>query len=148
MISIVSYGAGNIHSIAANVTLQDDVLCGPNMVFTIVYNPRSAVSRKDECRRNTLVKRSASLGANATILGGTTIGKYAFIAAGAVVNRNVKPYALMAGLPAKQIGWASHFGETLDLPLSGEGTATCAATGLQYWLQNGALTVLADYSCK
>jgi UDP-2-acetamido-3-amino-2,3-dideoxy-glucuronate N-acetyltransferase len=130
-------------SVYDNVTLEDDVFCGPSMVFTNVYNPRSAVSRKDEYR-NTLVKRGATLGANCTIVCGTTIGEYAFVAAGAVINRDVKPYALMAGVPAKQIGWMSQHGEKLALPLTGEGCATCAATGLRYQLQNGELTVLED----
>lgn len=134
-------------SVYDNVTLEDDVFCGPSMVFTNVYNPRSAVSRKDEYR-NTLVKRGATIGANATIVCGTTIGEYAFVAAGAVINRNVKPYALMAGVPAKQIGWMSQHGEKLDLPLTGQGTATCAATGLQYLLQNDELTVQENPACK
>ncbi len=120
------------------VTLEDDVFCGPSMVFTNVFNPRSAVTRKDEYRR-TLVKRGATIGANATIVCGTTIGEYAFIAAGAVINRNVKPYALMAGVPARQIGWMSQHGEKLALPLSGNGQTACPATGLRYTLQNGVL---------
>jgi len=90
-------------SVYDNVTLENDVFCGPSMVFTNVYNPRSAVSRKDEYR-NTLVKQGATLGANCTVVCGTTIGEYAFVAAGAVVNRDVKPYALMAGVPARELG--------------------------------------------
>ena len=121
------------------VTLEDDVFCGPSMVFTNVYNPRSAVTRKDEYRR-TLVKRGATIGANATIVCGTTIGEYAFIAAGAVINRDVKPYALMAGVPARQIGWMSQHGERLALPLSGSSQALCPATHLRYTLQNDVLT--------
>jgi UDP-2-acetamido-3-amino-2,3-dideoxy-glucuronate N-acetyltransferase len=127
-------------SVYDNVILEDDVFCGPSMVFTNVYNPRSAVTRKDEYR-NTLVKRGVTLGANCTVVCGTTLGEYAFIAAGAVINRNVKPYALMAGVPARQIGWMSQFGERLELPLSGEGVATCTATGMQYQLQNSTLTI-------
>ena len=134
-------------SVYDNVTLEDDVFCGPSMVFTNVYNPRSAVSRKDEYR-NTLVKRGVTIGANATIVCGTTLGEYAFVAAGAVINRSVKPYALMAGVPAKQIGWMSQHGEKLDLPLTGQGTATCAATGLRYLLQNDELTVQEKSTCK
>ncbi len=134
-------------SVYDNVTLEDDVFCGPSMVFTNVYNPRSAVSRKDEYR-NTLVKRGVTLGANCTVVCGTTLGEYAFIAAGAVVNRNVKPYALMAGVPAKQIGWMSQHGAKLDLPLTGPSQATCSATGLRYQLQNGELTVLENPTCK
>ncbi len=126
-------------SVYDNVTLEDNVFCGPSMVFTNVYNPRSAVSRKDEYR-NTWVKQGVTLGANCTVVCGVTLGEYAFIAAGAVINRDVKPYSLMAGVPAKQIGWMSQHGEKLALPLIGEGTATCVATGLRYTLHNGALT--------
>lgn len=125
------------------VTLEDDVFCGPSMVFTNVYNPRSPVERKNEYRR-TLVKKGATLGANCTIVCGTTIGEYAFIAAGAVVNRDVRPYALMAGVPARQIGWMSRHGERLNLPLTGDGDgdAACPATGTKYRLQNGEVTCL------
>ena len=114
-------------SVYDNVTLEDDVFCGPSMVFTNVYNPRSAVSRKDEYR-NTLVKRGATLGANCTIVCGVTIGEYAFVGAGAVINRDVKPYALMVGVPARQIGWMSEYGEKLDLPVEGEGLTICSNT--------------------
>ena len=134
-------------SVYDNVTLEDDVFCGPSMVFTNVYNPRSAVSRKDEYR-NTLVKRGATIGANATIVCGTTLSEYAFVAAGAVINRDVKPYALMAGVPARQIGWMSQHGDKLDLPLSGQGTAKCLATGNMYQLNGDALTLLEVSSCK
>ena len=134
-------------SVYDNVTLEDDVFCGPSMVFTNVYNPRSAVSRKDEYR-NTLVRRGVTLGANCTIVCGTTLGEYAFVAAGAVINRDVKPYALMAGVPARQIGWMSQHGDKLDLPLTGQGTATCGATGLRYQLQNDELTVRENPTCK
>jgi UDP-2-acetamido-3-amino-2,3-dideoxy-glucuronate N-acetyltransferase len=123
-------------SVYDNVTLEDDVFCGPSMVFTNVYNPRSAVVRKNEYR-DTLVKRGATIGANATIVCGVTIGEYAFIGAGAVVNKDVKPYALMAGVPAKQIGWMSEFGEKLALPLSGEAETTCPHTNERYLLRNG-----------
>jgi UDP-2-acetamido-3-amino-2,3-dideoxy-glucuronate N-acetyltransferase len=123
-------------SVYDNVTLEDDVFCGPSMVFTNVYNPRSAVSRKDEYR-NTLVKRGVTLGANCTVVCGATLGEYAFVAAGAVINRNVKPYALMAGVPAKQIGWMSQFGENLALPLVGNAEAICTETGLAYVLRDG-----------
>jgi len=123
-------------SVYDNVTLEDDVFCGPSMVFTNVYNPRSAVSRKDEYR-DTLVKRGVTLGANSTVVCGTTLGEYAFVAAGAVINRNVKPYALMAGVPAKQIGWMSRFGERLDLPLVGTAETLCPHTGLKYVLHDG-----------
>lgn len=128
-------------SVYDNVTLEDEVFCGPSMVFTNVYNPRSAVSRKDEYR-NTLVKRGATLGANCTIVCGVTIGEYAFIGAGAVINRDVKPYALMVGVPAKQIGWISQHGEKLDLPVKGKGEATCPATGKRYVLEEENITCI------
>jgi UDP-2-acetamido-3-amino-2,3-dideoxy-glucuronate N-acetyltransferase len=121
------------------VTLEDDVFCGPSMVFTNVYNPRSAVTRKDEYRR-TLVKRGATIGANATIVCGVTLGEYAFIAAGAVINKDVKPYALMAGVPARQVGWISRHGERLALPLQGQAEARCPATGDIYQLAGDDLS--------
>lgn len=120
------------------VTLEDDVFCGPSMVFTNVYNPRSAVSRKNEYRR-TLVKKGATLGANCTIVCGTTIGQYAFVGAGAVVNKDIKPYALMVGVPARQAGWMSEHGERLVLPLEGNATAHCPATGIKYRLADGVV---------
>jgi UDP-2-acetamido-3-amino-2,3-dideoxy-glucuronate N-acetyltransferase len=126
-------------SIYDNVSLEDDVFCGPSMVFTNVYNPRSHVPRKDEYR-DTLVKRGATLGANCTIVCGITVGEFAFVGAGAVVNRNVKPYALLAGVPAKQIGWMSEHGERLDLPLTGDGEATCPATGTRYVMKGGLVS--------
>ena len=123
------------------VTLEDDVFCGPSMVFTNVYNPRSAVVRKDQYR-HTLVKRGATLGANCTIVCGSTVGEHAFVAAGAVVNRDVKAYALMAGVPARQIGWMSRHGERLTLPMRGNGEANCPATGERYRLVGDTLTRL------
>ena len=128
-------------SIYDNVTLEDDVFCGPSMVFTNVYNPRSAVSRKDEYL-DTVVKRGATLGANCTIVCGVTIGEFAFIGAGAVVNDDVKPYALMVGVPARQIGWMSEHGERLSLPLTGDGEAADPVTGDRYALSNGAVARL------
>jgi UDP-2-acetamido-3-amino-2,3-dideoxy-glucuronate N-acetyltransferase len=128
-------------SVYDNVTLESDVFCGPSMVFTNVYNPRSAVSRKDEYR-NTLVKRGATLSANCTIICGTTIGEYAFVAAGALVNCDVKPYALMVGVPARQIGWMSRYGERLDLPLTGNAYTTCPHMGDRYRLMDGHCTWL------
>lgn len=126
-------------SIYDNVTLEDDVFCGPSMVFTNVYNPRSHVVRKDEYR-DTLIRRGATLGANCTIVCGVTVGECAFVAAGAVINRNVKDYALMVGVPARQVGWMSEHGERLDLPLTGDGTATCPGTGIRYQMTNGIVT--------
>ncbi|MCH8684169.1 N-acetyltransferase [Pedomonas mirosovicensis] len=126
-------------SIYDAVTLEDDVFCGPSMVFTNVYNPRSSVSRKHEYRR-TLVRRGATIGANATIVCGVTIGEYAFIAAGAVVNRDTPSFALMAGVPARQIGWMSMHGERLKLPLTGKGEAVCPASGTRYKLVDGAVS--------
>lgn len=126
-------------SVYDNVTLEDDVFCGPSMVFTNVYNPRSAVSRKDEYR-TTLVEQGATLGANCTIVCGTRIGHHAFVGAGAVVNRDVKPFALMVGVPAKQIGWMSAHGERVDLPLQGTGYWTCPYTGDIYQLSDQSLT--------
>jgi UDP-2-acetamido-3-amino-2,3-dideoxy-glucuronate N-acetyltransferase len=121
------------------VTLEDDVFCGPSMVFTNVHNPRSAVPRKDEYRR-TRVKRGATLGANCTIVCGTTIGEHAFVGAGAVVSRNVPAFALVVGVPARRIGWMSRHGERLDLPPSGQGLAACPATGETYRLDGDTLT--------
>jgi len=127
-------------SIYDNVTIEDDVFCGPSMVFTNVYNPRSFISRKAEYKK-TLVKKGASLGANSTIICGITIGVYAFIAAGAVVNREVKPYALMAGIPALQIGWISRYGEQLNLSLHEDDQTTCPHTGEVYTVKNEYVTV-------
>lgn len=123
-------------SIYDAVTLENDVFCGPSMVFTNVYNPRAAVARKSEYRR-TLVRRGATLGANCTVICGITVGEFAFVAAGAVVNRDVKPYALMVGVPARQIGWMSRHGERLDLPLEGAAEAVCRTTGERYRLVDG-----------
>ena len=125
-------------SVYDNVTLEDDVFCGPSMVFTNVYNPRSAVSRKNEYR-DTLVGQGATLGANCTIVCGVMIGRYAFIGAGAVVNKDVPDYALMVGVPACQIGWMSEYGEQLDLPLSGHEEAQCPHTQQRYRLNERKL---------
>lgn len=127
-------------SVYDNVYLEDDVFCGPSMVFTNVYNPRAAIERKNEYR-NTLVKRGATLGANCTIVCGVTIGEYAFVAAGAVINKDVPAFALMAGVPAKQIGWMSRFGERIPLPLSGEGSFVCPNTRDEYTLHQSLLAL-------
>lgn len=127
-------------SVYDNVTIEDDVFCGPSMVFTNVYNPRSAISRKD-AYRNTVVKKGVTLGANCTIVCGVTIGEHAFIGAGSVVNTDIKPFALMVGVPAKQIGWMSLFGEQLPLPVTGDGETICPHTGDEYILKNGFLCI-------
>lgn len=130
-------------SIYDNVTLEDDVFCGPSMVFTNVINPRSAVTRKNEYL-DTLVKRGATLGANCTIVCGVTIGEHAFVAAGSVVTRDVPAYALVMGVPARQVGWMSAFGERLELPLTGEGRTVCPHTGVEYRLANGHVFAVAQ----
>ena len=118
------------------VTLEDDVFCGPSMVFTNVHNPRSAVVRKDEYRP-TLVRRGASLGANCTVVCGVTVGRWAFVGAGAVVSRDLPDFALAVGVPARQIGWISRNGDRLALPLSGDAEADCPTTGERYLLRGG-----------
>ena len=125
-------------SVYDNVHLEEGVFCGPSMVFTNVHNPRSLIERKDEYR-DTLVKKGATLGANCTIVCGSTIGEFAFVGAGAVVTKDVKPYALMVGVPAKQIGWMSEYGEQLDLPVIGNAETTCPHTGEKYQLSDGNL---------
>ncbi|MCD4744339.1 MAG: N-acetyltransferase [Desulfobacteraceae bacterium] len=128
-------------SVFDNVTLEDDVFCGPSMVFTNVFNPRSAISRKDEYR-DTLVKKGATLGANCTIVCGNTIGEYAFIGAGSVITGNVKPFALIAGIPGRQVGWMSRFGEKLDLPLKGTAQIECPNTKELYQLKDGQVQII------
>jgi UDP-2-acetamido-3-amino-2,3-dideoxy-glucuronate N-acetyltransferase len=123
------------------VTLEDEVFCGPSMVFTNVYNPRAFIERKSEYK-NTLVKRGATLGANCTILCGLTIGEYAFIGAGTFINEEVPAFALYVGSPGKQIGWMSKFGERMDLPLMGEGKFTCPYTGDKYELKDGLVYLI------
>jgi UDP-2-acetamido-3-amino-2,3-dideoxy-glucuronate N-acetyltransferase len=127
----VTIGSGvkvqNNVSVYEGVEIEDDVFLGPSMVFTNVINPRAFIARKEEFKK-TLLKRGCSVGANATIVCGVTIGEYALIGAGAVVNRDVKPYALMAGVPAKQIGWISKAGNRLEFDDSGVATDTCDQT--------------------
>lgn len=126
-------------SVYDNVHLEEGVFCGPSMVFTNVYNPRALIERKDQYQ-DTLVKKGATLGANCTVICGITIGEHAFVAAGAVIITDVKPYALMAGVPAKQIGWMSQYGEQIPLPLKGEGCYTCPHSGKRYQLLGDQLT--------
>lgn len=121
------------------VTLEDEVFCGPSVVFTNVLNPRAAVPRKSEYRR-TLVRRGASLGANSTLVCGVTVGAHAFVGAGAVVTRDVADFALVAGVPARRIGWISRHGERLTFNASGE--ARCPATGERYRLDAGVVTLV------
>ena len=125
-------------SVYDNVTLEEGVFCGPSMVFTNVYNPRSLIERKSEYQ-DTLVKKGATLGANCTIVCGVTIGEYAFVGAGAVINKSVPAYALVVGVPARQIGWMSEFGEQLDLPLEGDGVAVCEHSASRYVLSGKTL---------
>lgn len=130
-------------SVYDNVTLEAGVFCGPSMVFTNVHNPRALVERKDEYR-DTVVRKGATLGANCTIVCGVTIGQFAFIGAGAVVSKDVKPYALMVGVPAKQVGWVSERGERIPLPVDGSGDYTCPSTGQRYALRHCGLVRLAS----
>jgi UDP-2-acetamido-3-amino-2,3-dideoxy-glucuronate N-acetyltransferase len=125
-------------SIYEGVVLEDDVFCGPSCVFTNVVNPRSHVSRKAEYQR-TLVRRGASIGANATILCGVTLGEYSFIGAGAVVRSDVPPFAIMVGVPARRVGWMCRCGVRLQFR---EGRATCAACGTDYRESDGALRLI------
>ncbi len=130
-------------SIYDNIYIEDDVFCGPSMVFTNVYNPRSHITRKDEYR-DTYVRKGATLGANATIVCGVTIGEYAFVGSGAVITKDVKPFALMVGVPAQQKGWMSEFGEQLELPLVGDGSIICPNTNKKYILENSFLRIDHD----
>lgn len=123
------------------VTLEDEVFCGPGMVFTNVYNPRAFIERKTEYK-NTLVKRGVTLGANCTIICGHSIGEYAFVGAGTFINEDVPAFALYVGVPGKQIGWMSKFGERMDLPLVGFGKYTCPNTGEQYELKDGLVYLI------
>jgi UDP-2-acetamido-3-amino-2,3-dideoxy-glucuronate N-acetyltransferase len=125
-------------SVYDNVTLEEGVFCGPSMVFTNVYNPRSMIERKDEYR-DTVIKRHATLGANCTIICGVTVGQYAFVGASALVNRDVSDYALVVGVPARQVGWMSAFGSQIDLPLVGDAETVCVATGDIYILIDGRI---------
>ncbi len=127
-------------SVYNSVILEDDVFCGPSMVFTNVINPRSEINKKSEFKQTT-VKKGTTIGANATILCGISLGEYSFIAAGAVVLKDVKPYALMAGNPAVHKGWMSRSGERLDLPVTGNAEIHCNKSKLTYTLENGNIIV-------
>jgi len=131
-------------SVYDNVSLEEGVFCGPSMVFTNVNNPRSLIERKSEYR-NTLVKKGATLGANCTIVCGVTIGDYAFVGAGAVVNKNVKPYALIVGVPSRQVGWMSEYGEQIPLPIQGKGQYICPHTSQTYRLMGDELSLVASH---
>jgi len=130
-------------SIYDNVDLEDYVFCGPSMVFTNVINPRCEFERKDEYRK-TIIRKGVTLGANCTIVCGIEIGCYAFIGAGAVVNKDVVPYSLMVGIPAKQVGWMTRFGENIKIPLSGSGNFICAHTREKYQVISGKLKVYSS----
>lgn len=125
-------------SVYDNVKLEEGVFCGPSMVFTNVYNPRSLIERKAEYR-DTHIGKGATLGANCTVVCGVDIGAFAFVGAGAVITKDVKPYALMVGIPAKQIGWMSEFGKQLELPLNGSASCVCEHTGETYRLIDGSV---------
>ena len=128
-------------SVYDGVTLEEGVFCGPSVVFTNVYNPRSLIERKNEYQ-NTLIKKGTTLGANCTILCGVIIREFAFVGAGALIYKEVPAYALMVGVPARQIGWMSEYGEKLDLPLSGNASTTCEYTGQKYQLKDGQVSVI------
>ena len=128
-------------SVYEGVTLEDGVFCGPSCVFTNVHNPRSEIARKSEYRK-TLVKKGATLGANCTIVCGVTIGKFAFIGAGAVISKDVPSYALMVGVPDTQVGWMSEYGEKLDLPITGNAEATCKHTSQKYQLKDSKVILV------
>ena len=128
-------------SVYEGVTLEDGVFCGPSCVFTNFKNPRSQITRKIEYRK-TLVRQGATLGANCTIVCGVTIGKFAFIGAGAVVSKDVPSYAMMVGVPAKQVGWISEYGEKLDLPLTGNTETICKHTNQRYQLKESKVSII------
>jgi UDP-2-acetamido-3-amino-2,3-dideoxy-glucuronate N-acetyltransferase len=129
-------------SIYTGVICEDDVFLGPSMVFTNVMNPRSAIKRQDEYQK-TVVKKGASIGANATIICGNTIGEYAFVGAGAVVTKEILPFALVVGNPSKQIGWVSEYGHRLDF--NEEGFASCKESKQEYLLKNKIVVKLSNY---
>uniref|UniRef100_A0A7C3RKT1 N-acetyltransferase n=1 Tax=Dictyoglomus thermophilum TaxID=14 RepID=A0A7C3RKT1_DICTH len=132
-------------SVYEGVEIEDDVFCGPSCVFTNVINPRAFIERKHEFRK-TLVKRGATIGANATIVCGVTIGEYAFIGAGAVVTKDVPPYALVVGVPARQIGWVCKCGARLDFNENNE--AICKSCGNEYRMEDKKIILVEEKSYK
>ncbi len=127
-------------SIYDSVEIREDVFCGPSVVFTNVYNPRAFVERKNEYRK-TVVEKGVTLGANTTIVCGVTIGEYAFVGAGSLINRDVKPYALVVGVPSRQIGWVTKFGERIRISSSETSPYICRYTGEVYWIDGHKLIV-------
>ena len=125
------------------VTLEDDVFCGPSVVFTNVFNPRATPALSSHSPR-TLIRQGATLGANSTVLSGTSVGHHAFVGAGAVVSRDVPDFALVVGVPARQIGWVSRQGEPLSLPIKGHGETECAASGERYVLRDGVCALASE----
>lgn len=123
-------------SVYEGVTLEDNIFCGPSVVFTNVINPRSEVNRKNEFKK-TIVKEGSTLGANATIICGINVGKYSFVGAGSVLTKSTKPYGLYVGVPAIHVGWVSKHGSKLMLPLKGFGKSNCSITGEEYILEDG-----------
>ena len=142
-IEYLSEMAARFRTMSAFMTMSplSKMFCGPSMVFTNVLNPRAAIERKSEFRP-TVVRQGATLGANCTIVCGVEIGRFAFVGAGAVVTKSIPAYALVTGVPAKQVGWMSEYGEQLDLPLQGAGQTTCPHTGADYVLEDGLLTCI------
>lgn len=130
-------------SVQDAVTLEDEVFCGPSVVFTNVFNPRATPAVPSQAPR-TLIRRGATLGANSTVVSGTTVGRHAFVGAGAVVSRDVPDFALMVGVPARQIGWVSRQGEPLSLPIKGQGEAECALSGERYVLRDGVCAMASE----
>ncbi len=128
-------------SVYEEVILEDGVFCGPSVVFTNVYNPRAFIERKDEFQ-TTLVKCGASLGANSTIICGNSIGEYAFVGAGAVVSKNIPNFALVVGVPAKQVAWISRYGERISLSLEEKGIFECKYSGDIYEMQKSHLKLI------
>ena len=127
-------------SIYDNIVIEDNVFCGPSMVFTNVINPRSEINRKNEYKK-TIIRKGATLGANCTIVCGNVIGQYSFVGAGALVSKNIKPFSLVVGVPAVQIGWMSKFGERVNLPIQGRGKWSCPHTGTKYYLKDNKLSI-------